>query len=74
MCSELLENGANAAKSWRFGTGIAWSILVLLGAPFLMVGGFIFVIWRAQRKKIKNNVGAPLAGALKGREQDPPLH
>ena len=50
MCTELLEHGANAAKAWRFGLGIAWSILLLLGVPFLMVGGFVWMIVRSQKR------------------------
>ncbi len=51
MCTELLEHGVDAAKAWRFGLGIGWSILLMLGAPFLMVGGFVWVIVRAERRR-----------------------
>ncbi len=49
MCTELIEHGVDAAKAWRFGLGIGWSILLMLGAPFLMLGGFVFMILRAQK-------------------------
>ena len=51
MCTELLDHGVNAAKAWRFGSGIGWSILLLLAVPFLMVGTLIGVILRSQRRK-----------------------
>ena len=51
MCTELLEHGANAAKAWRFGLGIAWSIVLMLAMPFLMMGTLVWTIVRAQKRK-----------------------
>lgn len=50
MCTDLVEHGADALKSWRFGLGIGWSILVMLGILFSMIGAFVFAIWRGQKK------------------------
>ncbi len=50
MCTDLIEHGADAMKSWRFGLGIGWSILVMLGILFSMIGAFVFAIWRGQKK------------------------
>ena len=50
MCTELLEHGADAAKAWRFGLGIGWSILLMLGVLFSILGSFGYAIWRGQRR------------------------
>lgn len=43
--------------------GYFWSILVMMGAPFLMVGGVAFFIWRAVRAADRRHPAAPPPGA-----------
>ena len=57
MCSELIERGKDAVKAWGFGKGIAWSILLLLSMPMLLVGGVTLVVIRAHRQSLKNKQG-----------------
>ncbi len=54
MCTELLEHGRDALQALMFGRGIAWSILLMLSVPFLLVGGTIFSLVRAQHRISKN--------------------
>ena len=55
MCTDLVEHGADASKSWRFGRGIGWSILVMLGILFSMIGAFAFAIWKGQKKNLHSS-------------------
>lgn len=54
MCRDLLENGKDAWQALRFGRGIAWSMLLMFSVPFLLVGGMVFVLVRANRRTMKN--------------------
>lgn len=58
MCGDILERGKDAVKAFRFSSGISWSILLMLSVPYLMVGGTIFVIWRAVKNKKKEDANA----------------
>ena len=51
MCSDIVGRGKDALAAMRFGDGIAWSILLMLAMPFLMVGSLVWVILRAQKRK-----------------------
>lgn len=55
MCGDILERGKDAVKAFRFSSGIAWSILLMLAVPYLLVGGTIFVIWKNYQNKKKQN-------------------
>jgi hypothetical protein len=50
-CNDLLNRGKDAFAQMRFSQGIAWTILMLFAVPFSMAGTFIFIIWRASRRK-----------------------
>ena len=52
-CTELLTRGRDAFAAWRFGKGIAWSILLLLSIPFLMTATLVFVVWKASRRPLQ---------------------
>lgn len=58
MCGDILERGKDAVNAFRFSAGISWSILLMLSVPYLMVGGTIFVIWRAVKNKKKEDANA----------------
>ncbi|HET6202446.1 MAG TPA: hypothetical protein VFI25_06555 [Planctomycetota bacterium] len=45
MCKEALESGTGSSLS----RGMAWTILLLLGTLFSLVGGFVFLIVRHGR-------------------------
>ena len=49
MCSELMERGRDAFKMMRFGQGIAWSILLMLLMPLVLIGSIAFLIVQAHR-------------------------
>ena len=51
MCTELIESGKNAAQAWRFGKGIALSMIFMFGMPLLMIGLVVFQIVRAARRR-----------------------
>lgn len=53
MCGDILERGKDAVKAFKFSSGIAWSILLMLAVPYLLVGGTIFVIWKSYQNKKK---------------------
>ena len=57
MCSDLMDRGADAMKSWRFGRGIGWSIFVMLGILFSMIGAFVWTILRAQKRNTSSPNG-----------------
>jgi hypothetical protein len=50
MCADILERGKDAWKNLQFGRGIAWSILLMMSMPFVLVGGFGFALWRTARR------------------------
>jgi hypothetical protein len=50
MCRRALESSPELAKSFRSG------ILLLMGAPYLMLGSAGFAIFRAYRKKNKPRI------------------
>ena len=50
MCGDILERGKDAVAALRFSLGIGWSILAMLAVLYGMVGGFIFLIWKSQKK------------------------
>ena len=50
MCTELIEHGKDAFMAWRFGQGIAWSMLVMFLVPFSLVGGTTLYLVNNYRK------------------------
>ncbi len=58
MCGDILERGKDAVKAFKFSSGIAWSILLMLAVPYLLVGGTIFVIWKSYQNKKKREAHA----------------
>ncbi len=57
MCTELIDIGRDAAKAWGFGKGIAWSILLMLSMPMLLVAGVALLILRSKRQTLKPERG-----------------
>ncbi len=51
MCADLLERGQDALKAFRFAQGISWSISLMMLMPFLLIGGFIWMIRREARRQ-----------------------
>ena len=51
MCTNLIERGKAAFQLFNFAKGIAWSILLMMSMPFLLIGGGVFAIYRAQKSK-----------------------
>ena len=50
MCNDIVGRGKDALAAMRFGSGIGWSILLMLAVPFSMIAVFVFTIVRRQRK------------------------
>ena len=50
MCTELIEHGKDAFMSWKFGKGIAWSMLLMFAMPVSLVGGTAFYLAQTYRK------------------------
>ena len=63
LCKDAAPDRPGASSVWR---GMYWSILLMVAAPFAMVGTMIVAIRRARR-----NVPAPKAAALAGQAQAP---
>jgi hypothetical protein len=60
LCKEEVSDADKGGPSvWR---GMYWSILLMLGAPFTMVGGMILLIRRTRRRLAQ----MPRAAALPG--------
>ena len=53
MCNDLIERGKDALGAMKFGSGIAWSMLLMFMVPVFLVGGFSFVLVRSYKKAQK---------------------
>ena len=69
MCRDLIEHGKDALQALRFGRGIAWSMLLMFSVPFLLVGGTVFVLVRANRRAEARAAAEERGGAEPGTRQ-----
>lgn len=63
MCSDIVGRGKDAVAALRFGSGISWSIALMLSVPYLMLGSFIWIIVRAAKRNKKSK--EELTGGIK---------
>lgn len=64
MCSDIVGRGKDALAAMRFGSGIGWSIVFMLGILFSMIGAFVFAIWKGQQKNARERQER-MAGGIK---------
>ena len=50
MCSDIVGRGRDALKALHFGTGISWSIALMMPMPAILAGGMILGIMRAKKR------------------------
>lgn len=51
MCKEILSSQSHPAAARRLASGFAWSIGLLMSAPYLLFAGFAFTIVRSARRR-----------------------
>ncbi len=62
LCKDALEDKTTGLTN-ELGRGFYYSILLMVSAPFLVVGGLAFRIYRTRRQRIEAGAGAPAADA-----------
>ena len=51
-CSDILTRGKDeAVKLFGFAQGINWTIIMMITIPYLLIGAFIFAVWRGARRR-----------------------
>ena len=53
MCREIVANQKDPAAAGRLASGFAWSLGILLSAPYLLFGFITFMIVRSVRRSKK---------------------